>query len=87
MPAASSSNKAQGASNLNRRSQSFNSIDKNKPPNYANGNEKGKCVPVMSSCPEPNACLVNWHTMLLIVDQWSSSGAGMLSEVSQSPPS
>ncbi|XP_031205665.1 neuron navigator 3 isoform X5 [Mastomys coucha] len=40
VPAASSSNKAQGASNLNRRSQSFNSIDKNKPPNYANGNEK-----------------------------------------------
>ncbi|GAB1295556.1 Neuron navigator 3 [Apodemus speciosus] len=40
VPAVSSSNKAQGASNLNRRSQSFNSIDKNKPPNYANGNEK-----------------------------------------------
>uniref|UniRef100_H0VTC6 Neuron navigator 3 n=1 Tax=Cavia porcellus TaxID=10141 RepID=H0VTC6_CAVPO len=38
--AGSSSSKAQGASNLNRRSQSFNSIDKNKPPNYANGNEK-----------------------------------------------
>uniref|UniRef100_H0X325 Neuron navigator 3 n=1 Tax=Otolemur garnettii TaxID=30611 RepID=H0X325_OTOGA len=40
VPAAGSSSKAQGASNLNRRSQSFNSIDKNKPPNYANGNEK-----------------------------------------------
>ncbi|XP_053441256.1 neuron navigator 3 isoform X2 [Nycticebus coucang] len=40
VPAAGSSGKAQGASNLNRRSQSFNSIDKNKPPNYANGNEK-----------------------------------------------
>ncbi|XP_057343508.1 neuron navigator 3 isoform X3 [Manis pentadactyla] len=39
VPAAGSS-KVQGASNLNRRSQSFNSIDKNKPPNYANGNEK-----------------------------------------------
>ncbi|XP_036312111.1 neuron navigator 3 isoform X2 [Pipistrellus kuhlii] len=36
----SSSSKTQGASNLNRRSQSFNSIDKNKPPTYANGNEK-----------------------------------------------
>uniref|UniRef100_A0A8C9BRZ2 Neuron navigator 3 n=1 Tax=Phocoena sinus TaxID=42100 RepID=A0A8C9BRZ2_PHOSS len=41
VPAAGSSSKVQGASNLNRRSQSFNSIDKNKPPNYANGNEKG----------------------------------------------
>ncbi|NXL20932.1 NAV3 protein, partial [Setophaga kirtlandii] len=38
--AAGSSTKVQGASNLNRRSQSFNSIDKNKPPQYANGNEK-----------------------------------------------
>ncbi|XP_013373255.1 PREDICTED: neuron navigator 3 isoform X3 [Chinchilla lanigera] len=38
--AGSNSSKAQGASNLNRRSQSFNSIDKNKPPNYSNGNEK-----------------------------------------------
>ena len=44
VPAAGGSSKAQGASNLNRRSQSFNSIDKNKPPNYANGNEKGKCL-------------------------------------------
>ncbi|KAM5253427.1 neuron navigator 3 isoform 11-T11 [Hipposideros larvatus] len=40
VPAAGSSSKVQGASNLNRRSQSFNSIDKNKPPTYANGNEK-----------------------------------------------
>ncbi|NXO67475.1 NAV3 protein, partial [Phainopepla nitens] len=40
MPAAGSSTKVQGASNLNRRSQSFNSIDKNKPLQYANGNEK-----------------------------------------------
>ncbi|XP_057413679.1 neuron navigator 3 isoform X11 [Balaenoptera acutorostrata] len=40
VPAAGSSSKVQGASNLNRRSQSFNSIDKNKPPNYANGSEK-----------------------------------------------
>lgn len=40
VPAAGSSTKVQGASNLNRRSQSFNSIDKNKPPQYANGNEK-----------------------------------------------
>ncbi|KAM4901454.1 neuron navigator 3 isoform 2-T2 [Sylvia borin] len=40
VPAAGSSTKVQGASNLNRRSQSFNSIDKNKPPPYANGNEK-----------------------------------------------
>ena len=44
--AGSSSSKVQGASNLNRRSQSFNSIDKNKPPAYANGNEKGKPGPV-----------------------------------------
>ncbi|XP_042323870.1 neuron navigator 3 isoform X8 [Sceloporus undulatus] len=40
VPAAGSSTKVQGASNLNRRSQSFNSIDKTKPPQYANGNEK-----------------------------------------------
>ncbi|KAM8820859.1 neuron navigator 3 [Eudromia elegans] len=40
VPAAGSSTKVQGASNLNRRSQSFNSIDKNKPPQYANGSEK-----------------------------------------------
>ncbi|XP_075407355.1 neuron navigator 3 isoform X3 [Tenrec ecaudatus] len=42
VPAAGGGNssKVQGASNLNRRSQSFNSIDKSKPPNYANGNEK-----------------------------------------------
>ncbi|XP_039917129.1 neuron navigator 3 isoform X11 [Hirundo rustica] len=40
VPAAGSSTKVQGASNLNRRSQSFNSIDKNKPPQYASGNEK-----------------------------------------------
>ncbi|XP_043944008.1 neuron navigator 3 isoform X1 [Protopterus annectens] len=40
VPAAGSSTKAQGAANLNRRSQSFNSIDKNKPPQYAASNEK-----------------------------------------------
>ncbi|XP_066490533.1 neuron navigator 3 isoform X2 [Tiliqua scincoides] len=40
VPAAGSNTKVQGASNLNRRSQSFNSIDKSKPPQYANGNEK-----------------------------------------------
>uniref|UniRef100_A0A6I8R286 Neuron navigator 3 n=1 Tax=Xenopus tropicalis TaxID=8364 RepID=A0A6I8R286_XENTR len=40
VPAAGSSTKGQGTANLNRRSQSFNSIDKNKPPHYANGNEK-----------------------------------------------
>ncbi|XP_063783472.1 neuron navigator 3 isoform X4 [Pseudophryne corroboree] len=40
VPAAGSSTKVQGTVNLNRRSQSFNSIDKNKPPQYANGNEK-----------------------------------------------
>uniref|UniRef100_A0A667GLA7 Neuron navigator 3 n=1 Tax=Lynx canadensis TaxID=61383 RepID=A0A667GLA7_LYNCA len=50
VPAASSSSKAQGASNLNRRSQSFNSIDKNKPPNYANGNEKDS-----SKGPQPSS--------------------------------
>ncbi|XP_049991482.1 neuron navigator 3 isoform X3 [Alexandromys fortis] len=50
VPAASSSNKASGASNLNRRSQSFNSIDKNKPPNYANGNEKDS-----SKGPQPSS--------------------------------
>ncbi|XP_038637031.1 neuron navigator 3 isoform X9 [Scyliorhinus canicula] len=38
--AAGSTTKVQGANNLNRRSQSFNSIDKNKPPQYAASNEK-----------------------------------------------
>ncbi|KAM7115945.1 neuron navigator 3 isoform 1-T1 [Molossus nigricans] len=46
----SSSSKVQGASNLNRRSQSFNSIDKNKPPTYANGNEKDS-----SKGPQPSS--------------------------------
>ncbi|XP_012995630.2 neuron navigator 3 isoform X4 [Esox lucius] len=32
--------KTQGASNLNRRSQSFNSIDKSKPLQYASGNDR-----------------------------------------------
>nr|XP_048274364.1 neuron navigator 3 isoform X5 [Myodes glareolus] len=50
VPAAGSSNKTPGASNLNRRSQSFNSIDKNKPPNYANGNEKDS-----SKGPQPSS--------------------------------
>ncbi|XP_005884206.1 PREDICTED: neuron navigator 3 isoform X1 [Myotis brandtii] len=50
VPAAGSSSKAQGASNLNRRSQSFNSIDKNKPPTYANGNEKDS-----SKGPQPSS--------------------------------
>ncbi|XP_037702401.1 neuron navigator 3 isoform X2 [Choloepus didactylus] len=50
VPAAGSSSKVQGASNLNRRSQSFNSIDKNKPPNYANGNEKD-----FSKGPQPSS--------------------------------
>ncbi|XP_058841627.1 neuron navigator 3 isoform X6 [Acipenser ruthenus] len=41
VPAAgSSTSKVQGASNLNRRSQSFNSIDKNKPLQYASSTEK-----------------------------------------------
>lgn len=48
VPAAGSSTKVQGASNLNRRSQSFNSIDKNKPPQYANGNEKGKGLKLLN---------------------------------------
>ncbi|XP_053514747.1 neuron navigator 3 isoform X2 [Artibeus jamaicensis] len=51
VPAAgSSSSKVQGASNLNRRSQSFNSIDKNKPPAYANGNERDS-----SKGPQPSS--------------------------------
>uniref|UniRef100_A0ABI7X3M7 Calponin-homology (CH) domain-containing protein n=1 Tax=Felis catus TaxID=9685 RepID=A0ABI7X3M7_FELCA len=58
VPAAGSSSKAQGASNLNRRSQSFNSIDKNKPPNYANGNEKDS-----SKGPQPSSG-VNGNTQL-----------------------
>uniref|UniRef100_A0A671L382 Neuron navigator 3-like n=1 Tax=Sinocyclocheilus anshuiensis TaxID=1608454 RepID=A0A671L382_9TELE len=41
VPAAGSgSSKAHGSSNLNRRSQSFNSIDKSKPLQYASGNDR-----------------------------------------------
>ncbi|XP_057179559.1 neuron navigator 3 isoform X3 [Triplophysa rosa] len=36
----STSSKVHGSSNLNRRSQSFNSIDKNKPLQYASGNDR-----------------------------------------------
>uniref|UniRef100_A0A673HA22 Neuron navigator 3 n=1 Tax=Sinocyclocheilus rhinocerous TaxID=307959 RepID=A0A673HA22_9TELE len=36
----SSSSKAHGSSNLNRRSQSFSSIDKSKPLQYASGNDR-----------------------------------------------
>ncbi|XP_059042385.1 neuron navigator 3 isoform X4 [Mustela lutreola] len=50
VPTAGSNSKVQGASNLNRRSQSFNSIDKSKPPNYANGNEKDS-----SKGPQPSS--------------------------------
>ncbi|GCC16390.1 hypothetical protein chiPu_0021352 [Chiloscyllium punctatum] len=39
--AAGSTTKVQGANSLNRRSQSFNSIDKNKPLQNAGGSEKG----------------------------------------------
>ncbi|NP_001038608.1 neuron navigator 3 [Danio rerio] len=42
VPAAGSgSNSSKGSSNLNRRSQSFNSIDKSKPLQYASGNDRG----------------------------------------------
>ncbi|XP_009298699.1 neuron navigator 3 isoform X30 [Danio rerio] len=41
VPAAGSgSNSSKGSSNLNRRSQSFNSIDKSKPLQYASGNDR-----------------------------------------------
>ncbi|KAM9312936.1 neuron navigator 3 isoform 2-T2 [Gastrophryne carolinensis] len=52
VPAAGSSTKVQGTANLNRRSQSFNSIDKNKPPHYANGNEKE-----LPKGPQPSASM------------------------------
>ncbi|XP_030626575.1 neuron navigator 3 isoform X2 [Chanos chanos] len=38
--AGSGAGKTQGSSNLNRRSQSFNSIDKSKPLQYASGNDR-----------------------------------------------
>ncbi|KAG7454673.1 hypothetical protein MATL_G00262280, partial [Megalops atlanticus] len=38
--AGSGASKVQGASNLNRRSQSFNSMDKSKPLQYASGNDR-----------------------------------------------
>lgn len=43
VPAAGSgASRSPGSSNLNRRSQSFNSIDKSKPLQYASGNDRGK---------------------------------------------
>lgn len=36
------SSRSPGSSNLNRRSQSFNSIDKSKPLQYASGNDRGE---------------------------------------------
>uniref|UniRef100_A0A7N8XXY7 Neuron navigator 3 n=1 Tax=Mastacembelus armatus TaxID=205130 RepID=A0A7N8XXY7_9TELE len=46
VPAAGSgASRSPGSSNLNRRSQSFNSIDKSKPLQYASGNDRGKDVP------------------------------------------
>lgn len=47
----SSSSKVQGSSNLNRRSQSFNSIDKSKPLQYASGNDREsvKSIPLPGS--------------------------------------
>uniref|UniRef100_A0AAZ3QWB0 AAA+ ATPase domain-containing protein n=1 Tax=Oncorhynchus tshawytscha TaxID=74940 RepID=A0AAZ3QWB0_ONCTS len=43
--------KGQGSSNLNRRSQSFNSIDKSKPLQYASGNDRelAKSIPLPCS--------------------------------------
>uniref|UniRef100_A0A8K9V4E1 Neuron navigator 3 n=1 Tax=Oncorhynchus mykiss TaxID=8022 RepID=A0A8K9V4E1_ONCMY len=49
--AGSGAPKGQGSSNLNRRSQSFNSIDKSKPLQYASGNdrESAKSIPLPGS--------------------------------------
>ncbi|XP_066580836.1 neuron navigator 3 isoform X2 [Amia ocellicauda] len=59
VPAAgSSASKVQGASNLNRRSQSFNSIDKNKPLQYASSNEKES----MKGLPQPGSMNGNVQT-------------------------
>uniref|UniRef100_A0A674DXT7 Neuron navigator 3 n=1 Tax=Salmo trutta TaxID=8032 RepID=A0A674DXT7_SALTR len=46
--AGSGAPKGQGSSNLNRRSQSFNSIDKSKPLQYASGNDRGS-IPLPGS--------------------------------------
>ncbi|KAM5288753.1 neuron navigator 3 isoform 2-T2 [Ctenodactylus gundi] len=50
VPAPGSGSRAQGASSLNRRSRSFNSIDKDKPPSYASGNAKDS-----SKGPQPSS--------------------------------
>ncbi|MEQ2158452.1 Neuron navigator 3, partial [Goodea atripinnis] len=43
VPAAGSgASRSPGSSNLNRRSQSFNSIDKSKPLQYSSGNDRGE---------------------------------------------
>nr|XP_015208331.1 PREDICTED: neuron navigator 3 isoform X2 [Lepisosteus oculatus] len=56
--AGSSASKVQGASNLNRRSQSFNSIDKNKPLQYASSNEKE----MVKGLPQPGSMNGNVQT-------------------------
>uniref|UniRef100_A0A3B3CFA4 Neuron navigator 3 n=1 Tax=Oryzias melastigma TaxID=30732 RepID=A0A3B3CFA4_ORYME len=49
VPAAGSgASRSPGSSNLNRRSQSFNSIDKSKPLQYASGNDRVRAIPVPS---------------------------------------
>ncbi|XP_038554181.1 neuron navigator 3-like [Micropterus salmoides] len=56
VPAAGSgASRSPGSSNLNRRSQSFNSIDKSKPLQYASGNDRGKDGILL--------CLVTQHTL------------------------
>lgn len=49
VPAAGSgASRSPGSSNLNRRSQSFNSIDKSKPLQYTSGNDRGNSCLLLS---------------------------------------
>ncbi|TWW64961.1 Neuron navigator 3, partial [Takifugu flavidus] len=53
--AGSGVSRSPGSSNLNRRSQSFNSIDKNKPLQYASGNDRGEsCLHIAGWSLPPN---------------------------------
>lgn len=86
VPAAGSGvSRSLGSSNLNRRSQSFNSIDKSKPLQYASGNDRGRSrflvpprktrSPVCFNSQRAESCQVHsmWVTMDGDADTFSSN--------------
>uniref|UniRef100_A0A3Q2WQA3 Neuron navigator 3 n=1 Tax=Haplochromis burtoni TaxID=8153 RepID=A0A3Q2WQA3_HAPBU len=97
VPAAGSgASRSPGSSNLNRRSQSFNSIDKSKPLQYASGNDRaegppgvGGMVPtslsgqqLASAIPSPTACK-SWRSKSMNLKH--SATSSMLASPTHSP--